>query len=139
MSTDTFDRQFAVDARGWAALIAEFARRHEARHATWGRIIGLTSGGPNGFPGEVSYGAAKAALENYTVSAASSSPVSHHREHRPPASDRHRLDTDDVRRHVAGQPDSDSHSPNPARMTDIIAFLASDEARLITGNVIHLR
>ena len=43
VSVDTFDRQFAVDARGSAALIAEFARRHAARHATWGRIIGLTS------------------------------------------------------------------------------------------------
>src|SRR5580765_2830541 len=45
-------------------------RRHIGRGATWGRIVGLTSGGPNGFPGEVSYGAAKAALENYTMSAA---------------------------------------------------------------------
>src|SRR6185312_4240137 len=70
VSAETFDRQFAVDARASAALIAEFARRHVARHAKWGRIIGLTSGGLNGFPGEVSYGAAKAALENYTMSAA---------------------------------------------------------------------
>ena len=70
VSEETFDRQFAVDARGAAALIAEFARRHIERGATWGRIIGLTSGGTHGFPGEVSYGAAKAALENYTMSAA---------------------------------------------------------------------
>jgi len=41
-----------------------------ARGATWGRIVGLTSGSPFGFPNEVSYGAAKAALENYTLSAA---------------------------------------------------------------------
>src|SRR5262249_6913569 len=59
-----------VDARGSALLIAEFARRHIARDATWGRIVGLTSGGPLGFPSEVSYGAAKAALENYAMSAA---------------------------------------------------------------------
>jgi 3-oxoacyl-[acyl-carrier protein] reductase len=69
-SAETFERQFSVDARGAAALIAEFARRHTERGAQWGRIVGLTSGGPNGFPGEVSYGAAKAALENYTMSAA---------------------------------------------------------------------
>lgn len=62
VSAETFDRQFLVDARGTAMMIAEFARRHTERGATWGRIIGLTSGGPNGFPGEVSYGAAKAAL-----------------------------------------------------------------------------
>ena len=50
--------------------MAEFASRHAARAATWGRIICLTSGGAEGFPEEVSYGAAKAALESYTKSAA---------------------------------------------------------------------
>ena len=70
VSVETIDGQFAVDARGSALLIAEFARRHGARGATWGRIVSLTSGGPTGFPNEVSYGAAKAALENYTMSAA---------------------------------------------------------------------
>jgi 3-oxoacyl-[acyl-carrier protein] reductase len=51
-------------------MISEFARRHIARQGTWGRIIGLTSGGDLGFPEEVSYGAAKAAQMNYTMSAA---------------------------------------------------------------------
>ena len=55
---------------GAALMIGEFARRHIARQAAWGRIIGLTSGGGLGFPEEVSYGAAKAAQENYTMSAA---------------------------------------------------------------------
>ena len=63
-------RQFSVDAMAPALLIAEFARRHIARGADWGRIIGLTSGGDLGFPEEVSYGAAKAAQVNYTMSAA---------------------------------------------------------------------
>jgi 3-oxoacyl-[acyl-carrier protein] reductase len=46
----TWTRQFTVDAMGAALLIAEFARRHIARRADWGRIIGLTSGGELGFP-----------------------------------------------------------------------------------------
>ena len=54
VSSETIDKQFAVDARGSALLIAEFARRHAARNATWGRIVALTSGGPTGFPNEVS-------------------------------------------------------------------------------------
>src|SRR5690606_23461127 len=70
VTADTFAAQFDVDARAGALLIAELAARHLARGADWGRIVTLTSGGPNGFPGEVSYGAAKAALENYTMSAA---------------------------------------------------------------------
>jgi 3-oxoacyl-[acyl-carrier protein] reductase len=70
VSAATHDRVFGVDARGGALMIAEFSRRHIARNADWGRIIGLTSGGPLGFPNEVSYGAAKSALENYMMAAA---------------------------------------------------------------------
>jgi len=65
----TYERQFAVDARPAALLIAEFARRNVERGASWGRIIGLTSSS-SAFPEEVSYGAAKAAQESYTMSAA---------------------------------------------------------------------
>src|SRR6185437_5402831 len=46
----TWTRQFTVDAMAAALMISEFARRHIARQATWGRIIGLTSGGGLGFP-----------------------------------------------------------------------------------------
>jgi 3-oxoacyl-[acyl-carrier protein] reductase len=47
VSAETFDRQFAVDARASALLIAEFARRHAARGGTWGRIVGLTGAEPD--------------------------------------------------------------------------------------------
>ena len=70
VSVESVDQLFAVDARAAALLISEFARRHVARGATWGRIIGLTSAGGDGFPGEVSYGAAKAAQVSFTLSAA---------------------------------------------------------------------
>jgi 3-oxoacyl-[acyl-carrier protein] reductase len=46
----TWTQQFTVDAMGAALMISEFARRHIARQGTWGRIIGLTSGGDLGFP-----------------------------------------------------------------------------------------
>ena len=45
VTAETWTRQFTVDAMGAALMISEFARRHIARQATWGRIIGLTSGG----------------------------------------------------------------------------------------------
>lgn len=51
-TSELFERTFGVDARATALLIAEFARRHLERGASWGRIVGLTSGGPNGFPSE---------------------------------------------------------------------------------------
>ena len=49
-------QQFTVDAMGAALMIREFARRHIARGADWGRIIGLTSGGDLGFPEEATQG-----------------------------------------------------------------------------------
>jgi hypothetical protein len=51
-------------------LTSELARRHRERAAAWGRIVGLTSGGDFALPEEVSYGAAKAAQTNHTMSAA---------------------------------------------------------------------
>ena len=139
VSAETIDRQFAVDARGSALLIAEFARRHAARGGTWGRIVGLTSGGPTGFPNEVSYGAAKAALENYTMSAAfelAGLGITANIVH-PPVTDTGWV-TDEVRQHVAERTDL-IHIAGADEVAEVIAFLVSDKASLITGNRIHLR
>ena len=70
VSAQSFDRSFAVNARAVALLMAEFARRHVARSATWGRIVNVSTAGAYVFPSEVSYGASKLALEAYTRSAA---------------------------------------------------------------------
>jgi 3-oxoacyl-[acyl-carrier protein] reductase len=65
----SIDRHFTVNVRASALLIAEFARRYVARGAKWGRIISITTGGAECFPGQVSYGASKNALESYTRAA----------------------------------------------------------------------
>ena len=139
VSATTHDHQFSVDARAGALMIAEFARRHLGRRATWGRIIGLTSGGALGFPGEVSYGAAKAALENYTMSAAfelARFGVTANMVY-PPVTDTGWI-TDQVREHVAHDPHL-LHIAQPEDVAGVIAFLCSDHARFITANVLHLR
>jgi 3-oxoacyl-[acyl-carrier protein] reductase len=135
----TWTRQFTVDAMGAALMISEFARRHIARRATWGRIIGLTSGGDLGFPEEVSYGAAKAAQENYTMSAAlelAPFGVTANMIY-PPVTDTGWV-TDAVREHVAASP-GHIHIATPGEVAEVIAYLASDAAALITANVITLR
>jgi 3-oxoacyl-[acyl-carrier protein] reductase len=128
-----------VDARGSALLIAEFAQRQVARGAGWGRIVGLTSGGPLGFPEEVSYGAAKAALTNYHLSAAIelapygiTANVVH-----PPVTDTGWV-TRSVREFVADSP-LHVHVAEPEDVAEVIAYLCSDQARPVTGNVITLR
>lgn len=132
-------RNLGVDARAAALLIAELAHRHAARGANWGRIIGLTSGGPAGFPQEVSYGAAKAALENYTMSAASElSPLGITANIvYPPVTDTGWV-TDEVRAFVASSPDH-RHIAAPADVAVVIAWLCSDTAGLVTGSVIRMR
>ena len=135
----TWQRQFAVDAMAPALLIAEFARRHAARGAGWGRIVGLTSGGDLGFPEEVSYGAAKAAQNNYTMSAAVelaelgiTANVIH-----PPVTDTGWV-TDAVRDFVERSP-ALVKVATPVEVAEVIAYLASEASGLITGNVITLR
>jgi 3-oxoacyl-[acyl-carrier protein] reductase len=135
----SFDAQFHVDARGHALLIAAFAARHRRRGGTWGRIVSLTSGGPMGFPGEVSYGAAKAALENYTMSASielAGDGITANVVY-PPVTDTGWV-TDDVRRFVAASTDH-VHVASPEDVAEVIAWLCTDSARLVTGNVIRLR
>jgi 3-oxoacyl-[acyl-carrier protein] reductase len=139
VTATTWTRQFTVDAMGAALMIGEFARRHIARQADWGRIIGLTSGGDVGFPEEVSYGAAKAAQGNYTMSAAielAPFGITANMVH-PPVTDTGWV-TDAVREHVAASPGL-IHIATPDQVAEVIAYLASDAAALITANVITLR
>jgi 3-oxoacyl-[acyl-carrier protein] reductase len=139
VSAESADQVWQVDARGSALMIAEFSRRHIARGATWGRIVGLTSGGPLGFPEEVSYGAAKAALVNYAMSAAlelARSGITSNVVY-PPVTDTGWI-SPAVEELVRSSPEH-IHIAEPDEVAEVIAFLVSDQAWLITANVIQLR
>jgi 3-oxoacyl-[acyl-carrier protein] reductase len=139
VSVETFDQQFAVDARAAALLISEFARRHMARNGDWGRIVGVTSGGPTGFPGEVSYGAAKAAMENDTMSAAlelARRGVTANLVY-PPPTDTGWI-TSNARRYIETRSDL-VRIVQPDDVASVIAFLASEEAAFVSGNIVRLR
>lgn len=139
VSPKTHDLHFDVNSRSAAALISEFARRHQTRGATWGRIIGLTTGGASGFPSEVSYGASKNALESYVVAAA-------HELHGlgvtanlvcPPATDTAWM-TDALKEAVT-EASTFRRVMQPEDVAEVIAYLASDRSRAITGQTITLR
>jgi 3-oxoacyl-[acyl-carrier protein] reductase len=138
VDAESHDRQFAVDARAPALLIAEFARRHIGRGASWGRIIGLTSGGPGGFPQEVSYGAAKAAQENYTMSAAQELGqygVTANMVY-PPVTDTGWVTPAVEQAATAASPLR--HLAHPDDVAEVITLLASHQARYITGQIIRM-
>jgi len=138
VTADTFDRQFGVDARAGVLLLAEFADRLQARGGDWGRILSMTSGGEQGFPGEVSYGAAKAAIVNYTMSASlelSRYGVTANALH-PPVTDTGWV-TDEVRGFVA-EDDRFFSVAEPDEVADVVSFLVSDAGRRVTGNVIRM-
>jgi 3-oxoacyl-[acyl-carrier protein] reductase len=134
---ETHDRQFAVDARAAALLIAEFARRHIERRASWGRIIGLTSSS-SAFPEEVSYGAAKAAQESYTMSAAHElGPfgVTANLVY-PPATDTGWV-TPEVEAAVVDESPF-RHVATPEEVAEVVVLLASHQARYVTAQVIRM-
>jgi 3-oxoacyl-[acyl-carrier protein] reductase len=133
-----FDRLFAVNARAPALLMAEFARRHIRRGAAWGRIINVSTDGAERFPSEVSYGAGKLALESYTRSAAdelgrfgitvnavSLGPVQ--TGWLTPELEREVLSTIPLGR--VGSPED---------VADVIVFLASEQARWVTGQKLYV-
>jgi 3-oxoacyl-[acyl-carrier protein] reductase len=101
--------------------------------------VSLTSGGPKGFPGEVSYGAAKAALENYTMSASielASDGITANVVY-PPVTDTGWIN-DAVRVFVDSSTDH-VHIAEPGEVAEVVGWLCTDAARLVTGNIIRLR
>ncbi len=138
LTAASHDRHFAVNSRAVALLMAEFARRHAARGARWGRIINISTDGAHCFPNEISYGASKHALEAYSRSAASE------------------LGRYGITVNVAslgpiqtgwmGRELEEKVTPTiplgrlgrPDDVADVIVFLASDQARWLTGQMLYV-
>lgn len=133
IDASSFDRHFAVNSRAVALLMAEFARRHIARGASWGRIVNISTDGADCFPGEVSYGASKAALEAYSRSAAQElGPFGITVNIVAPGPIQtgwipREAEADIVAAIPLGQ------LGEPADVADVVVFLASHQARWVTG------
>jgi 3-oxoacyl-[acyl-carrier protein] reductase len=133
-----FDRLFAVNTRAPALMIAEFARRHIERRARQGRIINVSTAGAERFPSEISYGASKYALESYTRSAAmelgkfgisvnvvSLGPV------------QTGWITAELEREILPTIPL-GRTGSPEDVANVVVFLASDQARWVTGQRIYV-
>lgn len=135
---DSIDQHFAVNTRAMVLMIAEFVRRYKKRGAKCGRIINLSTDAAQCFAGSISYGASKAATEAFTrsiacevgslgitVNAVAPGPVQ-----------TGSYSQESVARETAAIPLG--RMGQPEDIADVIVFLASDQARWLTGQVIKV-
>lgn len=138
ITAESHARSFAINSLAVALMMAEFARRHIERDATWGRIINISTDGASCFPSEISYGASKHALESYsqagavelgpygtTVNVVSPGPVQ--TGYITPELEQTEIPRIPLRR--VGQPED---------VADVIVFLASEQARWVTEQLIYV-
>jgi NAD(P)-dependent dehydrogenase (short-subunit alcohol dehydrogenase family) len=139
LTEDGFDEVFAVNVRAPFFIVQEGLKRQ--RDA--GRIINISSGAAHlAMPEAIAYGATKSALDNFTlnlakelgargITANSVAPGI--------------IDTDVNAGWLRGNPEAEAHAASlaalgrvgqPEDVADIVAFLASDDARWVTGKVI---
>jgi 3-oxoacyl-[acyl-carrier protein] reductase len=136
LDAETLDAHYAVNLRATALLSVEFARRYEG--GPGGRILNLTSGQSLGpMPQELAYAATKGAIEALTVTLAAE--VGHKgitvNAVNPGPTDTGWM-TEELKRELAARfPAGRVGEPEDAAR--LVAFLASDEGRWITGQVIH--
>jgi 3-oxoacyl-[acyl-carrier protein] reductase len=134
----SMDEHYAVNTRGTALMMAEFTRRHLKRGATWGRVINVSTDAADAHLGAVSYAATKHAAESYSRSAA------------------HELAKYGITVNIVApgpvqtgwlRPDQEAEigrkTPlgrvgRPEDIADVIVFLATDEARWLTGQLLYV-
>ncbi|MEK5389697.1 SDR family oxidoreductase [Margalitia sp. FSL K6-0131] len=138
LDTKTLDEHYNVNVRATCLLSVEFARRFQEMNRMWGRIINLTSGQDLGpMPGNLAYVATKGAISAFTLSlSAELAPLGITVNAVNPGPTDSNWMTDDIRKYL--QPKFlMGRIGLPEDAARIIAFLASEEANWITGQVIH--
>jgi 3-oxoacyl-[acyl-carrier protein] reductase len=137
VSATEIDAHFVVNARAYALLMAEYVQRFLARGASWGRIVNISTDAAHAHEENVSYAASKHAIESYTRSAALElghygitvnvvAPGPVQTGYITPAAE---LEI------VAGTPLG--AVGEPAHIADVIVFLASHQARWMTGQLLY--
>jgi len=130
---ESFDRHFAVNARGTWLLIKQFAQRYQGEPGE-GRIIALTS---DATVGNLPYGASKGALDRITLAAArelkhlgiTANAIN------PGPTDTGWMDDDLKAQIVAATPLARLGTPQDC--ANLVAFLCSPAGGWINGQLLH--
>jgi 3-oxoacyl-[acyl-carrier protein] reductase len=138
LDAQSLDEHYQVNVRATCLLSVEFARRFQQEGKMWGRILNLTSGQELGaMPGNLAYVATKGAISAFTVSlSAELAPLGITVNAVNPGPTDSNWMTDDIREHLLPK-FLMGRIGLPEDAARIIAFLASEEANWITGQIIH--
>jgi len=137
-TAENIDATFAINARAYALMMAEYLRRYLSRKAQWGRIVNLSTDAAHAHVGNISYAASKHAIESYSRSAAKEmgkygitvnivAPGPIQTGYITPESEKEIAATTPLRR--VGR---------PGDVADVIVFLASEQAHWLTGQLLYV-
>ncbi len=137
-TAEVIDAHFAVNARAYALLMKEYVQRYLDRKAKWGRIINLSTDAAHAHTANVSYAASKHAIESYSRSAAlelgkygiTVNVVA------PGPTQTGYITPEAEVELAAGTPLGRLGEPDD--IADVILFLASEQARWITGQLLYV-
>ncbi len=138
VSEAEIDRHFAINARAYALMMGEYVRRYLDRGANWGRIINISTDAAHEHIANVNYAASKHAIESYSRSAAAE------------------LGQYGITVNIVAPgpiqtgyitPEAEAEiAPNtplgrlgkPEDLADVIVFMASEQARWLTGQLLYV-
>ena len=134
----SIDAHFAINARACALLMSQYLTRYLARKAESGRIVNVSTDAAHAHPANISYAASKHALESYSRSAAAEmgkygitvnivAPGPIQTGYLTPE-----VEADIVTRTPL------CRVGRPADVAEVIVFLASAQARWLTGQLLYV-
>ncbi|KPL06972.1 hypothetical protein AMJ86_06385 [bacterium SM23_57] len=137
-SAGVIDAHFTINARAYALMMSEYFQRSIQRGSKWGRVINLSTDAAHAHVANISYAASKHAIESYTRSAAVEmgkygytvnivAPGPIQTGYIPPDSELEIASGTPLGR--VGEPED---------VADVIVFLASEQARWLTGQLLYV-
>lgn len=138
ISVESHDEHFAVNSRAAVLMMEEFARRHMARRADWGRVINISTDGAYAHASNVSYGASKFAVESFSRAAAQElGPYGITVNVISPGAVQTGWMTPELEKAIAEEYPL-RRIGKPEDIANAVIFFASEQADWITGQVLHV-